>query len=223
MPNSGQIPLRFPEQFLSFEEMVVTASNRGVIAAVRRVDHWPYHVFCLVGPPQSGLTTIAREWAKERSGIYLKAVECAKLTLQDIETMASGNLVVDGADDMHAQANLLNLVGASERSGGRLLLASHQAPSQWQTPSPDLASRLKSAPIGDLGAPDEDLMRGRIKRACARAYLNLPQAVEDYLVIRLGLNFEAIEDAVLRLDGAVTGKAISVPLAREVLQDNTEE
>lgn len=226
MSGPGQIPLRFPEQSLNFEEMEITASNRGVIAAVRKVEMWPYHVFCLIGPAQSGLTTIANAWAAERNGEVLSSDAFEGLSRADLEDLAAGAVAIDRADQIASETQLLNAISLVERLGGRLLLTAGHAPSHWHSSSQDLASRLKSTPIADLGAPDEALMRARIQRACKRAYLNLPQAVEDYLVTRLGLSFADIEDAVLRMDGAAAGRPLSVPLAREVLgvddQDTNE-
>ncbi len=217
MSGSGQIPLRFPEQSLGFDEMALTGANRGVIASVRKTTHWPYHVFCLIGPAQSGLTTIARAWASEQGGVCVSAKVFSELTRAEAEGLCSKALAIDRADQVPPEALLLDAISAVGRLSGRLLLTAPTAPAQWQSSSRDLASRLRSAPIADLGGPDEALMRARIRRGCARAYLVLPKPVEDYLVIRLGLNFAGIEDAVLRLDGAAAGRPLSVPMVREVL------
>ncbi len=217
MPVPGQIPLRFPEQSLDFDELAITSSNRAAIAAVRRVGHWPHHAFCLIGPAQSGLSTIARAWARECGGRYLTPATFRKLNVAETETLAGGALAIDRADMVNPAEALLTTISAVERLGGKLLLTARHAPAQWPASSPDLMSRLKAAPIAGLAAPDEALMRARRKRACARAYLNLPYALEDYLVIRLGLSFENIEEAITRLDGAAAERALSVPLVREVL------
>lgn len=221
MAMSGQIPIQFPEQLLSFDELTITAANRGPISAIRRAELWPYHVFCLVGSPRSGRTTLAQAWVKERSGTYLTAETCAALSSADIDAMAGGSVAVDEADATADDGILLTMIGAFERSGGRLLLTAGAAPARWQTSSPDLASRLRSAPIGSLGAPDEELMRARIRRACERAYMKLPDAVEDYLVTRLGLDFALIESTISDLNGAMGVRPLTVPLAREVLKGNT--
>lgn len=217
MAGPGQIPIRFPEARLSFAEMEKTSSNRAAIAAVRRVEHWPYHVFCLIGPRQSGLTTIAQAWAEERDGTCLLPTELNMLMSQQLEAYAAGSLAVDRADEFADGMQLLTMISAAERLGGHILLTANTAPSQWPASTRDLASRLRSAPIVELGNPDEALMRARIRRACDRAYLKLPKPVEDYLVIRLGLSFALIEDAILQLDGAAGGRPLSVPMAREVL------
>lgn len=223
MSERGQIPIDFPEDDLDFNAMAITDANRGVIAAVRKVERWPYHVFCLVGPAKSGLTTIARAWTAERGGLYLTAADFSELSNDAVEPAASRDVAIDGADEVLTDARLLQIISAAGRQDGHLLLTAHSPPSRWYSSSPDLASRLKSAPIADLATVDEDLMRARIKRACDRAYLILPKPVEEYLVTRLGLSFADIENAVWRLNGAAAGRALSVPLAREVLGEKQDD
>jgi hypothetical protein len=218
IPDSGQIPLRFPEAKLLFEDMAITPSNRGVIAAVRRADHWPHYAFGLIGAAQSGLSTIATAWAVERGGQMLSAASFDNFDRADVERFCGGSVVLDRIDLVTDETRLLWLFSVIERLKGRLLVTAQTAPTQWSVASPDLRSRFKAMPVGDLGLPDEPLMRARIRRACQRAYLNLPPAVEDFLVTRLGLDYERIERAILRLDGAVSeGRALSIPLVKDVL------
>lgn len=218
IPDSGQIPLRFPEEKLSFDNMVVTPANRGVVAAVRRADHWPHYAFALIGAVQSGLSTIAAAWAEEREGHVFSAAAFETMSSAETEPLCSSSIAIDRIDLVSDEARLLWFFSAVERLKGRLLLTAHTPPTQWHAASPDLRSRFKAMPVGDLGLPDEALMRARIKRACKRAYLNLPPSVEDFLVTRLGLDYERIERAILLLDGAVgDGRALSIPLVKDVL------
>ncbi len=216
MPGPGQIPLPFPEPSLSFDEMTITAANRAAIAAVRRTEHWPYHVFCLVGAKKSGLSTIARAWVHERGGQFLEPGKSSELEYC-IDQRAGVMVAVDRADEVVVEADLLQLMSAIERYEGRLLLTAREVPVQWPVESPDLISRLKAAPVTALLVPDEALMRARLKRACARTYLILSEPVEDYLVTRLGLNYAGIEAAIAVLDSAAAGRPLSVPLAKEAL------
>jgi DnaA family protein len=111
------------------------------------------------------------------------------------------------------------LLSAIKRNGQRVLLASHSAPSSWPVQSPDLMSRLHAAPLAEIPAPDEDLMRARLKRAFSRSALDLPQSVEDYLVTRLGLDYSLIEHSSEILAGASGERPLTIPLAREILEE----
>ena len=101
-----------------------------------------------------------------------------------------------------------------------ILLTAHTPPSHWVFQSPDLNSRLQSAPLAEVPAPDEELMRARLRRACARSYLDLPNVVEDYLVTRLGLDYSQIEQSAELLAGATGDRPLTIPLAREILGDS---
>ena len=91
MPPSRQIPLKFPESALSFEDMAITSANRAICSAIRKTDRWPYHAFCLIGPRGSGITTRARAWAAERGATYFEAAPDVDLS----DVAHSANQLVD--------------------------------------------------------------------------------------------------------------------------------
>lgn len=220
MPSSRQIPLTFPETALSFEDMTLTDANRGVCGAVRKTERWPYHAFCLTGPMGSGLTTIAKAWAGERDAEYLNARTATKKQIQALSQKADGDFVIDDVDGLDDAKTLLFILSAIERNQNVILLTAHTPPSHWVFQSPDLNSRLQSAPLAEVPAPDEELMRARLRRACARSYLDLPNVVEDYLVTRLGLDYSQIEQSAELLAGATGNRPLTIPLAREILGDS---
>lgn len=222
MAAPRQIPIRFPETDLSFERLAVTDANRAVIAAVRRCQHWPYHVFCLVGPALSGLTTIAKAWATDKAGTYIAGRDYEALSSDEIVELATTNLAIDRPDTIADMSKLLFGISAAQRQETKVLLATRYAPSLWPNQSKDLESRLKSAPIAELPAPDEALLRARLQRACTRAYLSLPKTVEDYLVTRLGLEYSRIEETVEALASLAVDRPVTIPLVRDVLGRENE-
>lgn len=222
MPPSRQIPLQFPEAPLNFADMAITSANRAICAAVRNVDRWPYHAFCLIGPKGSGVTTVARAWADERSATYFDAADVSALDLAELESITENDLVVDDVDQLKRAETLLLLLGGVKRHQKAILLAAHTAPATWTFQSPDLKSRLQAAPLAQLPAPDEELMRARFRRAFSRSVLALPKTVEDYLVTRVGLDYSQIEHVAEVLSGASGDRPLTIPLAREILGDETE-
>ena len=219
MPPSRQIPLKFPEDKLSFETMEITSSNRAICAALRNVSRWPYHVFCLVGAEGSGVSTLAEAWASERSAQFVNAVQLERIKQKDIDQLASSDVAIDDVDQLKGAESLLMLLSSIKRHQKNILLSSHTVPSQWMFQSPDLNSRLKAAPIAEIPAPDEVLLRARLKRAFARSVLEVPKSVEDYLVTRLGLDYSLIEHSAEMLAGASGERPLTIPLAREILGD----
>lgn len=217
MPPSRQIPISFPETRLSFQDMAVTDATRSICAALRKPDRWPYHAFCLIGPKGSGVTTLAQAWSEERKAHYIEAAKLSEIEVSDIETMTETDLVVDDVDDLSDAEALLLLLSGIKRHQKHILLAAHSVPSLWRVQSPDLKSRLQAAPLAEIPAPDEPLMRVRLKRAFARSYLDLPGPVEDYLVTRLGLDYALIEHTAETLAGATGDRPLTIPLARDIL------
>lgn len=219
MPPSRQIPLKFPEARLGFEDMAITSANRAVCSAVRKTERWPYHAFCVFGPAGCGVTTLARAWASERPATYIDALAMAELDLPDIEALTEEHLAIDNVDALDRAETLLLVLSGIKRHQNTILLTAHSPPASWAFQSPDLNSRLKSAPLAELPAPDEELMRIRLRRAFARSCLDLPDPVEDYLVTRLGLDYSHIENSAEILAGASGERPLTIPLAREILAE----
>lgn len=222
MPSPRQLPLTFPETALSFEEMTLSGAHRGICAAIRKTERWPYHAFCLTGSLSSGLTTIARAWAKERGAQYLNAGSASQKQIEELVQLVDQDLVIDDVDALNDAQALLFVLSAIKRNQNYILLTAHTPPTQWVFQSPDLKSRLQSAPLAELPAPDEELMRARLRRACARSYLDLPSVVEDFLVTRLGLDYSQIEQTADSLAGATGDRPLTIPLAREILGDGPD-
>lgn len=222
MPPSRQIPFQFPETALSFEDMAITSANRTICAAIRKTDRWPYHAFCLIGPKGSGVSTLARAWARERGATYFGAGDLAALDLSEIEQISANDAVIDDVDELKDAETLLLMLSGVKRHQKAILLTGHTVPAQWSFQSPDLKSRLHAAPLAQLPAPDEALMRARFKRAFARSVMEVPKTVEDYLVTRVGLDYSQIEHVAELLAGATGDRALTIPLVREILGDENE-
>jgi len=174
---------------------------------------WPKDCLIISGPQKCGLSTLAAAWAQEFQSMPLDSGQIQNPPTFDAQTY----LHIDNVESVLLDGSFLAMVAALSRKKQRLLLTSHESPTNWPLLSPDLGSRLKSMPIMTLGPPDEEMMRARIKRGCQRFYLIMPKAVEDYLVLRLGLNYAAIENTLDKLNSAVSDKPLTIPFVSEVL------
>ncbi len=218
MNRPKQMTFRFPEPELGFEELAITDCNRGVVAAIQRPEHWPRNIFCLIGQSRSGLTTLALAWAKRFDGNYINGSDGADLSLLPVDHRHASLVAIDRADLLKDKQHLLSLITQVSASDGRLLLTSASPPSQWLIQMPDLASRLRAAPLGELRDPDEAMMRIRLKKAAASLFINITPNVEEYLVTRLGLSYAALEDMIETISGGMSGRELTVPLVREILE-----
>jgi len=221
---SQQIPLRFPVQSLGFEDLIISSANRAMISAIRNTERWPMPVFCLIGPSASGLTTLLRAWAAERSADYIDVEAMNTGRRAGLEpdgqtafSMQTADRALDRADLLENTADLLLAISAAQRNRRVILLSARISPGQWPQASADLISRLKSAPLQTMQPPDEALLRGRLRHGFARSYLHLSRNVEDYLVSRMALDYSEIEQAIDKLAGAAADRPVTIPVAREVL------
>ncbi|MCA8901058.1 MAG: hypothetical protein KDA53_07375 [Hyphomonas sp.] len=212
--------LAFPATAPDFDRLVVSESNRSAVGVVRQPGKWPTPILCLIGPPASGRSTILAAWCAEKGGTLLQAGDVTALKAPAIAALAPGFVAVDDADQATDGDRLLTLINQVAEAGGRLLLSAQRSPSQWLTRSADLKSRLNSMPLAEIMPPDETMLKGRLMMAAARHYLKLEEDIIAYLAPRLDLSYEAIEQFAEKLSHGVTstGRAPSVPLAKEVLE-----
>ena len=210
----------FPAGFLRFGDLVVSPANQAAISIVRQPGKWPMPVLCITGPLRCGLTTILRAWCDEVGGTCFSPSDFSKLKPAELDALGGSLVAVDDADKVTDNDNLLSMINRTGEEGGRLLLASSSSPSKWRATSADLKSRLNSMPIVEILPPDEAMLTGRLEAAAARHFLKLEPDVVTYLAPRLDLTYEAIEAFAEKLSHGVTstGRAPSVPLAKEVLE-----
>ena len=215
--KTRQLTLDFPEGHLSLDSLSVTPANRVAVAMLKRWPDWRRPAIALVGKPKSGLTTAAHVWAEHAGGQVLDAKTFSRLKHRDVEALSHGPVAIDLAQDVTNEDNLLSIINLSSRAGGSLLLTGHASPAQWRVKLPDLQSRLKSMPLVELAPPDDEMLSLRLKAAMKRRFLKLPADVEAYLQLRLERSYTAIERFVEILHQMADGREITVPLAREVL------
>ncbi|MEM9669311.1 MAG: hypothetical protein AAF950_10340 [Pseudomonadota bacterium] len=224
MVEPTQLRLAFPENKPSREDLIVTASNEAAVTAAMAWQDWPSNLFCVFGPPMCGLGLIAHVWAGEADG---RVVDCQEVDAAGAETigdMATANLVIDLADQVTNEANLLALINLASNHGNRLLMTARAHPANWVSSSPDLSSRLANVTAVEITGPDDEMILLRLEAACRRRFIRLQPKEARYIAIRIHKSYEAIEDYVRRLDEAITvsGRAPSVHLARSVLEEGAD-
>lgn len=214
-----QLALDFPEPAPTLDSLSVTSSNRTAMAVLKRWPDWRTHTLAIVGQPKSGLTSAAHAWAAHAKAEVVDIRTLDRLSHKNVEALSSGPVAIDGADKVRNEDNLLSLINLSARGGGHVLLTAEKAPALWRVRQPDLASRLKSMTLVELGPPDDEMVSIRLRAAMKRRFLKLPSDVEAYLLMRIERNYAALESFVEDLHEMAEGREVTVPLARDVLDD----
>ena len=83
-----------------------------------------------------------------------------------------------------------------------MLLAGRAPPARWPVALPDLAQPPARARRGGDPPPDDELLRALLARLLAERQLAVPEAVQDWLLLRLPRTPAAMREAAARLDRA---------------------
>lgn len=216
-----QIPLPLPV-IASFDaaDFLVTSSNREAVAWIGRWPEWPGRCLLLSGASGSGKSHLARIWAA-RVGAGVTAGH--SLDLQAVLSVSEA-VCIDDADACQNPAALFHLINRVREQSGYLLMTATAETAAWPHVLPDLTSRLRAMPRAKLLMPDDDLLAGIAAKLFADRQLTVPDGVIELMLARLERSHGAFAAAVAALDAAALAsrRAITLPLARSVLQTSTE-
>ena len=177
---------------------------------------WPMGRLALWGDAGCGKTHLLHVWAARTGAVLLDGRGLTGLA----PLPASGGLAVDQADAA-AEQPLLHLLNAAAELGLPVLLAARTAPARWPTKLPDLASRLRAMPAVELGRPGDAMLRALFATLLAARQLSVPEAVQDWLLLRLPRDPAALRDAARRLDEAAlaAGRRVTHAIAGRIVTD----
>lgn len=173
-------------------------ANRAAVEWLDRWATWPVPVALLIGPAGSGKSHLTRIFARR-----------------------TGAVAIDDAEGRDQEA-LFHAWNAASRAQP-LLLVARALPAVW-VQLPDLASRLAATPTAAIMGPDDTLLAAVLAKRFADRGLRVSPEVASYVLARIERSFVAVGAIVEALDAAslAQGRALSVPLARAVLEAQGE-
>jgi chromosomal replication initiation ATPase DnaA len=220
-----QLGLELPlEPQFSREDFLVSDSNADALRLIDAWPHWPDSVLLLIGERGSGKSHLAAIWAA-RAGAEI--FSGAALAHADVATlMEKPALVIDAIDELGAaEAPLFHLLNLARQGRRSLLLTAQRRPDLWGLKTPDLLSRLRLAPVVELGAPDDALLQSVLHKLFRDRQLLVDPAVIDFIALHIDRSLEVARAFVDLIDrvALARGSAVTRSLARELLIEATDE
>lgn len=221
MSPARQLPLAFePRPALGGEDFLVAPCNAAAVDWLDRWPDWPAPALVIAGEPGAGKTHLAQ--------VFLAMTGGRRLPLDVLDDTTAADdapaLVIDDADavagDRAREEALFHLYNRLVGTGRRLLLTARTPPARWGIGLPDLASRLKGAPLAEIGRPDDALIQALLVKLFADRQLRVPAEVVQYAASRMERSFAAARSLVEAVDreGLARRRAVTIPLVREVLE-----
>lgn len=213
MTGPRQLPLDLPhDPDYAADAFIPGAENAAARAFIESWPDWPGGVLALCGPAGAGKTHLARIWARRHGARLLGWGACHP-------DLATGPVVLDGPDFPAEPEMLFHLLNAARSAGHGLLLVAEAPPARWGVALPDLASRLAALPVAELAPPGDALLAQLLLKLFADRQITPPAGLIPFLLPRIERSFAAARKIVAALDHAAlaAGRAVSIPLARQVL------
>jgi hypothetical protein len=148
--------------------LIITPSNATAFAGLGSAASWPRHCAILVGPARSGKSLMARYFGGQ------------------------GGTVVDDAET-NAAETLFNAWNRAQESAVPLLLISRWLPADWNIALPDLKSRLGSALLLEIGAPDDEMIEQLLQKQLADRGAAITMDALSYVKRRIERSYASIE------------------------------
>ena len=217
MARQLRLSLKRPAPFTR-ETFLQGASNAQAVAALDAWPRWPGGALVLVGADGVGKSHLAQAWATVAKAVTLDREH------PDVGAAAGRAVLLEDVDQGVGAEALFHLINLAAHDGASLLLTARKAPATWPAELPDLRSRLNALMVAEIAPPDDDVLRGVLKKFFRERNIRPNDDVYPYLLRRMERSIPGAQEIVRRLDETDDGqmRPISRVLAREILEADIE-
>jgi chromosomal replication initiation ATPase DnaA len=222
---TAQLPLPLPhEPSFAREDFLAAPENKAALAMIDAWPRWPSPLMLLLGPQGSGKSHLGAIFVAATAA---KAVAGRDLAAVDADAATVGPaLLIDDTDAVGAaEAPLFHLLNFARQRGTPVLMTARAAPDFWGVATPDLLSRLRLAPIVEIGPPEVSLVEAVLTKLFSDRQLAVEPTLVSYIGRRLDRSLDAARALVEALDreALARGKKVTRAMAGEILERLIEE
>ena len=217
MARQLRLSLKRPAPFTR-ETFIQGASNSDAVTALDAWPCWPGGALVLVGADGVGKSHLAQAWATVAKAVTLDREH------PDVGAAAGRAVLLEDVDQGVGAEALFHLINLAAHDGASLLLTARKAPATWPAELPDLRSRLNALMVAEIAPPDDDVLRGVLKKFFRERNIRPNDDVYPYLLRRMERSIPGAPEIVRRLAETDDGqmRPISRVLAREILEADIE-
>lgn len=216
-PSQLAFDLELPPHF-GRDDFLAAPPNQNALALIETWPRWPDELLFLLGPAGSGKSHLAAIWAAKADAEIVAAKDIASTDLRGL--LARPGLVIEDADKLVSEAPLFHLINLAREGGISILLTARQRPELWGLATADLLSRLRLAPVAELGAPNEALLEAVLVKLFCDRQLVVDANVIEYIARHIDRSLDLARGIVAQLDreGLAQGRKVTRAMARDLLQ-----
>ncbi len=206
------------------EDFLEAPGNCQALKAILGWPDWPARTLMLIGPSGAGKSHLATIWARQANA---RSIDSTALTRDSLAEIAEARaLLIEDADRPGAdEAALFHLVNLARERGVDALITARAPPDAWGLKTADLLSRLRLAPIVELGAPDLELTQAVLVKLFNDRQLTVDPALVGYVALRIERSLDAARALVAALDreALARGGRVTRAMAARFLRDENQQ
>jgi len=203
------LTLALPPVFTA-DTFVVSGCNH---QAWQWVENWPnWQALLLYGPEGSGKSHLGHIWAARSQAVTVNGADIGLIE------PGSGNWLIEDIGQA-AERPLLHLFNYVREHGGSLIMTARSPAPGLPFTLPDLTSRLAALPSVAIGQPDDEVLRGAIRKQFSDRQMKVEEDVILYILPRMQRSLLKAKELVELLDASALaeGKSITIPFVKRIM------
>jgi chromosomal replication initiation ATPase DnaA len=215
----AQLPLELPlAPRLGRSDFLAAPSTEAALAMVERWPDWHDRILLLIGPPGSGKSHLLAIFAERASALRAKGDRPP--SLEALNADMPDAIAIDDIDCLPDETALFHLLNFAVEHRVFVLMTAKKQPTADEVRLPDLLSRLRRAPVVEIGAPDDDLMLAVLDKLFRDRQLRVEPPALAYAALRLERSLDAARAFVAALDreALIRQRPVTRAMAAQVME-----